>query len=25
VVGFWLGSSFTTSRSRGLGAEPTQG
>lgn len=24
VVGFWLGSSFTTSRSRGLGATPTQ-
>jgi GH24 family phage-related lysozyme (muramidase) len=24
TVGFWLGSSFTTSKSRGLGAEPTQ-
>jgi len=24
IVGFWLGSSFTTSRSRGLGATPTQ-
>jgi lysozyme len=24
VVGFWLGSSFTTSKSRGLGASPTQ-
>lgn len=24
AVGFWLGSSFTTSRSRGLGAEPTK-
>lgn len=23
VAGFWLGSSFTTSRSRGLGAQPT--
>jgi hypothetical protein len=23
VAGFWLGSSFTTSRSRGLGATPT--
>jgi hypothetical protein len=23
TVGFWLGSSFTTSKSRGLGAEPT--
>ncbi len=23
VIGFWLGSSFTTSKSRGLGAEPT--
>jgi lysozyme len=24
AIGFWLGSSFTTSKSRGLGAEPTQ-
>ena len=24
IVGFWLGASFTTSRSRGLGATPTQ-
>jgi lysozyme len=23
-IGFWLGSSYTTSRSRGLGSEPTQ-
>lgn len=25
VIGFWLGSSYTTSRSRGVGATPTQG